>query len=386
MKNTARKVAIFTYTMILLIGAVLLFTFTIHSENHTTTNNAANRNTEETILPSGTKYKKIEYGQSFSIYDLFSIAPDDRLNLTINTSNYSIQKLGTTDINVTFEKNNMISTGLIRLTVVDTKKPIIKMENISINENDSFDKLAGVTAEDNVDKDLTKKIVVNGTVDSSVPGEYKLAYEVTDSSGNLTRSDRNISVIRTVEETTNQQAAPAVSITEESKSNSATAEAAPQQQTPAINNETMNHSEPTSIQLAANSLIIAGVTVPYQNGGQGAGQSIIDGDSYGTASTWGGAPVQSGSDGMNTHFIGHNPGIFSILFSAGIGSPIIVTDSTGQATTYVVNNILRVDDYGNDLSTKVNYWDLTIGTGGGERITLQTCITDAENLMVLASK
>ncbi|MBP2097887.1 immunoglobulin-like domain-containing protein [Enterococcus rivorum] len=385
MKNTARKVAIFTYTMILLIGAVLLFAFTIYSKNHTTINNAANRNMEETILPSGTKYKKIEYGQSFSIYDLFSIAPDDRLNLTINTSNYSVQKIGTTDINVTFEKNNSISTGLIRLTVVDTKKPIIKMPDLSINENDSFDKLAGVTAEDNVDKDLTQKIVVNGTVDSSVPGQYKLSYEVTDSSGNLTRSDRNVNVIKTFEERNNQQATPAASITEESVSNSSTAEA-PQQQAPAISNETTNNSEPTSTPLVADSLIIAGVAVPYQNGGQGAGQSIIDGDSYGTASTWGGAPVQSGSDGMNTHFIGHNPGIFSILFSAGIGSPIIVTDSTGQATTYVVNNILRVDDYGNDLSTKVNYWDLTIGTGGGERITLQTCITDAENLIVLASK
>lgn len=130
-------------------------------------------------------------------------------------------------------------------------------------------------------------------------------------------------------------------------------------------------------------LTIAGNVIPYQNGGAN-GQAIIDANGNGTASTFGGASVQSGSDNMNTHFIGHNPGIFSALFSLNIGNQVIVTDANGTPTTYTVTTILEVDDYGYGVSDKVDYYDTILGTGGGERITLQTCITDTTNLIVIA--
>ncbi|MGG5318109.1 sortase domain-containing protein [Enterococcus sp. AZ072] len=141
-------------------------------------------------------------------------------------------------------------------------------------------------------------------------------------------------------------------------------------------------SEPVS-QLQPNMLQIAGSYISYSNAGQGSGQAVIDAD-HSTAATWGGSPVQSGNDGMNTHIIGHNPGAFNALFSLGVGSTIEVSDASGQISTYTVQNIVTVDDsaYGVDGN---DYWDQITGTGGGERLTLQTCINDFQNLIVFAA-
>ena len=131
-----------------------------------------------------------------------------------------------------------------------------------------------------------------------------------------------------------------------------------------------------------NQIALLGTSIPYQNAGQGNGQGIINSGSV--AATWGGNPIQSGTDNQNTHFIGHNPGVFSSIFSLSAGSPIIVTDSLGNATTYIVNGIIQVDDSGRDIHSGQGNWDQITSAGGGERITLQTCITDTVNLIVFA--
>ncbi|MGX4686964.1 sortase domain-containing protein [Vagococcus sp. JNUCC 83] len=136
---------------------------------------------------------------------------------------------------------------------------------------------------------------------------------------------------------------------------------------------------------SAMTLNILGQLINYQNGGQSAGQSVIDTNSNSTASTWGGASVFSGSDGMNTHFIGHNPGAFSIIFSLSIGNQIIVTDGLGTAKTYVVNSIHQVYDDGTDINSGEDLFDSITGAGGGERITLQSCVNDDINLIIFAS-
>ena len=53
---------------------------------------------------------------------------------------------------------------------------------------------AGASATDNVDGDITAKIVVTGEVNSSVAGTYTLTYNVSDAAGNAAQS-----VSRTVE-------------------------------------------------------------------------------------------------------------------------------------------------------------------------------------------
>lgn len=160
-------------------------------------------------------------------------------------------------------------------------------------------------------------------------------------------------------------------------------EAEPTNETTATE-ESQNTATPAPATIGADQLMINGQAISYTNAGQGSGQAIIDANPNQVA-TWGGAVVQSGNDGANTHFIGHNPGIFNVLFSLGTGATIEVSDSANNVTTYTVSQIVTVDDSG-FATDGTDYWDQITGSGGGERITLQTCINDDYNLIVFANK
>ncbi|MDT2522656.1 class F sortase [Enterococcus raffinosus] len=160
-------------------------------------------------------------------------------------------------------------------------------------------------------------------------------------------------------------------------------EAEPTNETTATE-ESQNTATPAPATIGADQLMINGQAISYSNAGQGSGQAIIDANPNQVA-TWGGAVVQSGNDGANTHFIGHNPGIFNVLFSLGTGATIEVSDSANNVTTYTVSQIVTVDDSG-FAADGTDYWDQITGSGGGERITLQTCINDDYNLIVFANK
>ena len=56
----------------------------------------------------------------------------------------------------------------------------------------------GVTATDYEDEDLTASIVVSGEVNTSVAGQYKLIYSVTDNDGNTTTVTRIVTVKKDV--------------------------------------------------------------------------------------------------------------------------------------------------------------------------------------------
>ncbi len=145
-----------------------------------------------------------------------------------------------------------------------------------------------------------------------------------------------------------------------------------------------NAAVPQSTTMQADQLEIAGQLITYLNAGQGNGQAIIDANPN-LVATWGGASVQSGDDGANTHFIGHNPGIFNVLFSVGVGETISVSDGANNVSTYTVSQIVTVDDSGM-AEDGTDYWEQITSSGGGERISLQTCINDDYNLIVFANK
>lgn len=244
----------------------------------------------------------------------------------------------------------------------DTTPPAITAPEISLTQGSAFSLLDYASAIDDTDGDLSKKIVASNTVDTSVIGTQTVSLSVTDTSGNSVNVQQLVHIVE-------PELAPAEKTTPESDISAAPQTAAVN--APAVQPMTM---------------IIAGQTIPYQNGGQGSGQSIIDANTNGVAATWGGAAVQSAADGMNTHFIGHNPGIFSAVFALGTGSQITVTDSLGTPSVYTVQTVLHVDDQGVGINDGQNYWDLIVGTGGGERITLQTCVNDTVNVIVIAYK
>lgn len=75
------------------------------------------------------------------------------------------------------------------------KSVINGAEDITIRVGDSFDPKSGVTATDKEDGDITSKIVIKGSVDTSKAGEYVLTYSITDSDENTTTMTRKITVV-----------------------------------------------------------------------------------------------------------------------------------------------------------------------------------------------
>lgn len=84
----------------------------------------------------------------------------------------------------------------------DIVKPTITLpKNNEIPLGTEFNPLDGVTASDDRDGDLTSKIVVSGTVDTSKEGEYTITYTVTDKAGNTEVVTRTITVKKVGEST-----------------------------------------------------------------------------------------------------------------------------------------------------------------------------------------
>ncbi|MGL5714608.1 MAG: glycosyl hydrolase family 18 protein [Paraclostridium sp.] len=100
--------------------------------------------------------------------------------------------------NVTF--NGMKPVGNVDVPEVNQAPVLNGVANKTITVGDKFDALAGVTAKDDKDGDLTSKIKVEGNVDTSKAGTYKLKYSVTDSEGLTTVKERTITVKEEVNE------------------------------------------------------------------------------------------------------------------------------------------------------------------------------------------
>jgi hypothetical protein len=96
----------------------------------------------------------------------------------------------------TYRSDLMTIVDDLTLEKADAVKPEITLpENDEIVFGTEFDALEGVTATDNVDGDLTSSVTVSGDVDTSVLGEYELAYSVTDAAGNTATADRTVTVV-----------------------------------------------------------------------------------------------------------------------------------------------------------------------------------------------
>ncbi len=107
-----------------------------------------------------------------------------------------VTKLGHQTVEYSCSKLFFSKSYKLEFDVVDNEKPEIKLngeEKVSLYIGDTYEE-KGATASDNYDGDLTDKIAVEGVVDSSVIGEYKINYKVVDTAGNENEIVRNVVV------------------------------------------------------------------------------------------------------------------------------------------------------------------------------------------------
>lgn len=79
----------------------------------------------------------------------------------------------------------------------DTIAPVITIigdASISINRGSTYND-AGATASDNLDGDITDRIVVTNPVDTTVAGTYSVIYDVSDLAGNSASAMRTVTVV-----------------------------------------------------------------------------------------------------------------------------------------------------------------------------------------------
>ena len=70
---------------------------------------------------------------------------------------------------------------------IDDKAPSIRIlvTEVTINKGEEYDLLDGVSAKDNVDGNITDKIVIDkGGFDANIAGKYTITYTLKDSAGN----------------------------------------------------------------------------------------------------------------------------------------------------------------------------------------------------------
>ncbi|TDK61750.1 DUF5011 domain-containing protein [Bacillus salipaludis] len=80
--------------------------------------------------------------------------------------------------------------------LIDIEKPsLYGITDRTIGLGSTFDVKNGVTAEDNVDGNLTSDIVITGEVDTSKTGIYPLTYTVSDKAGNTATISRTITIV-----------------------------------------------------------------------------------------------------------------------------------------------------------------------------------------------
>ena len=70
-----------------------------------------------------------------------------------------------------------------------------KAQDAQIALGDSFDPMQGVSAQDYAGRDITERVSVSGSVDTSVAGTYTLTYTVSDEAGNSAAAVRVITVV-----------------------------------------------------------------------------------------------------------------------------------------------------------------------------------------------
>lgn len=138
---------------------------------------------------------EVPYGEKFDL-DVIDITDnqDSREELIVegNVNSVDVDQLGTYDLTVSATDSFAnVTTKTVKVAVVDQEAPEFKIAGakkgyvVQVPINGSNDITSYVSANDNVDGDVSPFIETDKELDTTVPGIYDITLKVADSSGNV---------------------------------------------------------------------------------------------------------------------------------------------------------------------------------------------------------
>lgn len=112
------------------------------------------------------------------------------------TNNVDLSKLGKQEIKYTCSKWNFEKEKKVTYNIIDNVAPDVTLngdEEVSLYQNTEYQE-QGCKVVDNYDGDISNKVTIEGSVDTTKIGTYELNYIVKDSSGNESKKKRKVTV------------------------------------------------------------------------------------------------------------------------------------------------------------------------------------------------
>lgn len=146
--------------------------------------------------------KSIVQGTKFSAKDGVTATDTEDGNITskieVVKNTVNIDQIGNYEVTYKVtDSNGSVATKTIQVIVTENKKPVITAEDKELSQKQEFAVLKDISATDKEDGNITSKIkVVENTVNTEEPGEYKVTYEVTDSYNQTVTKTIKVTVIK----------------------------------------------------------------------------------------------------------------------------------------------------------------------------------------------
>ena len=161
---------------------------------------------------------EVEYGDKLDNSLLYDKEKSDEGVSVKEVKNFDAKKTGEQEITVVFSDSEKIKEETIKISVKDTKKPVIKLkkEKVEITAGDKFDAASNIeSVKDPVDGDIKKsedkKLTKNGYIISSdvnakKAGSYTVKVTAYDVNGNKAESSYKVTVKKKPQEQSVSQA------------------------------------------------------------------------------------------------------------------------------------------------------------------------------------
>ncbi|MBC1803376.1 immunoglobulin-like domain-containing protein [Listeria booriae] len=122
---------------------------------------------------------------------------DITANVTVTANDVDANQAGTYHVTYSVtDSDDNTTTKTITITVLTNEKPVITAADITQKAHRSVDPMAGVTASDLEDGDLTANIkIIANDINIDVPGDYHVTYSVLDSDGNETEKTITVTIL-----------------------------------------------------------------------------------------------------------------------------------------------------------------------------------------------